>query len=177
MHIQHSNLLSCSKNRGISPEQLEGHTWHDQFAKEVYQRLQASLRAYNAVDFDHLISLTVELFDRFPSVLERYHEQFQYIMIDEYQDTNPLQYRLATQLSSKFHHLCVVGDDDQSIYGWRNAEIGNLLKMQEEYKDHQVINLEENYRSTSSILKASMFVIEQDIARHSKSIIMLWFML
>jgi superfamily I DNA/RNA helicase len=153
-----------AKNKGLTPDQLESSTWHDSFAKEVYQRLQASMRAYNAVDFDNLLGLTVELFERFPDILERYQERYRYIMIDEYQDTNPIQYRLASLLASKYHNLCVVGDDDQSIYGWRGADVKNILL----FDQATVIKLEQNYRSTNNILKAANAVIKNNQQRHDK---------
>jgi DNA helicase-2/ATP-dependent DNA helicase PcrA len=156
--------LRQAKNKGLTPDELEGLTWHDNFVKEVYQRLQASMRAYNAVDFDNLLGLTVELFDRFHHVLERYQDRFRYIMIDEYQDTNPIQYRLASLLTSKYGNLCVVGDDDQSIYGWRGADVKNILL----FDEATVIKLEQNYRSTNQILKAANAVIKHNQQRHDK---------
>jgi superfamily I DNA/RNA helicase len=155
-----------AKNKGLTPEQMQGtpSTWHDTFAQEVYRRLQASMRAYNAVDFDNLLGLTVELFERFPEVLDRYQERFRYLMIDEYQDTNPIQYRLASLLAAKYHNLCVVGDDDQSIYGWRGADVQNILA----FDRATVIKLEQNYRSTNSILRAANAVIQQNQQRHMK---------
>lgn len=155
-----------AKNKGLTPEQLKEETWHDSFAKEVYQRLQASMRAYNAVDFDNLLGLTVELFERFPHVLEKYQERYRYIMIDEYQDTNPIQYRLASLLAAKYHNLCVVGDDDQSIYGWRGADVKNILL----FDQATVIKLEQNYRSTNTILKAANAVIKNNQQRHDKAL-------
>jgi superfamily I DNA/RNA helicase len=155
-----------AKNRGLTPDQLKEETWHDNFAKEVYQRLQASMRAYNAVDFDNLLGLTVELFEKFPQVLEKYQERYRYIMIDEYQDTNPIQYRLASLLASKYHNLCVVGDDDQSIYGWRGADVKNILL----FDQATVIKLEQNYRSTNNILRAANAVIKNNQQRHEKAL-------
>lgn len=163
------NLIREAKNKGVDSIQtnLNGEeSWHGTFAKQVFHRLQASMRAYNAVDFDHLLSLTVELFERCPAVLQRYQEQFRYIMIDEYQDTNPVQYKLASLLSSKHHNLCVVGDDDQSIYGWRGADIKNILDFSEAF----VVKLEQNYRSTNTILKAANAVIHHNRERHSKAL-------
>ncbi|MDP1879798.1 MAG: UvrD-helicase domain-containing protein [Parachlamydiaceae bacterium] len=159
-------LIQDAKNRGVTPQKLSlgTETWHDQFTQDVYIRLKASMRAYNAVDFDHLLSLSVELFESFPQVLERYQDRYQYIMIDEYQDTNPIQYRLASLLSAKHRHLCVVGDDDQSIYGWRGADIKNILN----FDDAEVIKLEQNYRSTNVILRAANAVIQQNQNRHAK---------
>jgi superfamily I DNA/RNA helicase len=158
--------LRQAKNKGLRPDQLEGSTWHDTFVKEVYQRLQASMRAYNAVDFDNLLGLTVELFEHFPQVLERYQDRFHYIMIDEYQDTNPIQYRLASLLASKNCNLCVVGDDDQSIYGWRGAEVKNILL----FDQATIIKLEQNYRSTNNILQAANGVIKHNQQRHDKAL-------
>lgn len=159
-------VIRQAKNKGLSPEQIEGNLWHDDFAKEVYRRLQASMRAYNAVDFDHLLGLTVELFERFPKILERYQERFRYIMIDEYQDTNPIQYRLASLLASKYHNLCVVGDDDQSIYGWRGADVKNILL----FEQATIVKLEQNYRSTNHILRAANAVIQNNQQRHDKAL-------
>lgn len=163
-----TEAISFAKNRGMKSVDIvgTGSEWHDEFAQTVYSRLQDSMRAYNAVDFDSLLSLTVELFERFPDVLEAYQERFRYIMIDEYQDTNPIQYRLATLLSAKYHNLCVVGDDDQSIYGWRGADIQNIL----DFSDAKVIKLEQNYRSTNAILKAANAVIGNNQKRHAKAL-------
>lgn len=159
-------VIRQAKNKGLTHEQLESQTWHDEFAKEVFRRLHASMRAYNAVDFDNLLGLTVELFEKHPAILESYQDRFRYIMIDEYQDTNPIQYRLASLLSSKYGHLCVVGDDDQSIYGWRGAEVKNILL----FDQATVIKLEQNYRSTNSILKAANSVIKHNLQRHEKAL-------
>jgi DNA helicase II / ATP-dependent DNA helicase PcrA len=158
--------IRSAKNKGLSPEEIveTGSHWHDGFTREVYTRLHASMRAYNAVDFDNLLWLSVELFERFPDVLDKYQEQYRYLMIDEYQDTNPIQYRLAALLSGKYHNLCVVGDDDQSIYGWRGADVKNIL----EFERAVVIKLEQNYRSTNSILKAANAVISKNTKRHDK---------
>lgn len=160
--------ISQARNKGLKPEQMDktGSDWHDSFAQEVYRRLQASMRAYNAVDFDHLLGLAVELFERFPDVLETYQERYRYIMIDEYQDTNPIQYRLAALLSNKYHNLCVVGDDDQSIYGWRGANVRNIL----DFEKAIVIKLEQNYRSTNTILKAANAIIHHNQTRHVKAL-------
>lgn len=160
------HAIRLVKNKGLSAEEIKGteSAWHDSFAQEVYRRLQASMRAYNAVDFDHLLCLTVELFEKFPAVLDRYQERYRYIMIDEYQDTNPIQYRLASLLAAKYHNLCVVGDDDQSIYGWRGAEVKNIL----EFEKACVIKLEQNYRSTNTILRAANAVIGHNQQRHKK---------
>lgn len=159
-------LIRQAKNKGLTSQQLPDFKWHDQFAKEVYERLQASMRAYNAVDFDNLLGLTVELFESFPNVLAKYQERFRFIMIDEYQDTNPIQYRLASLLSAKSHNLCVVGDDDQSIYGWRGADVKNILL----FENATVIKLQQNYRSTNTILGAANKVIQNNHQRHEKNL-------
>ncbi len=155
-------------HRGNSPQEIQdtGSNWHDEFAQEVYRRLKASMRAYNVVDFDHLLSLTVELFQFHPAILNKYQERYHYLMIDEYQDTNPIQYQLAALLSSKSQNLCVVGDDDQSIYGWRGADVKNILS----FEKGVTIKLEQNYRSTNTILKAANAVIKHNSQRHHKSL-------
>lgn len=160
------SAINRAKCNGFLPEEIKdtGSVAHDEFSREVYSRLQQGLRAYNAVDFDNLLSLTVDLFERFPDVLSAYQDRYRYIMIDEYQDTNPIQFRLATLLSGKYGNLCVVGDDDQSIYGWRGADIKNIL----EFSNATVIKLEQNYRSTSTILHAANSVIACNKTRHSK---------
>jgi len=144
----------------------EGHTWHDQFSKDLYQRLQSTLRAYNAVNFDNLINLSVSLFENHPDILDRYQEKCRYLMIDEYQDTNPAQFRLAELLSSKYQNLCVVGDDDQSIYGWRGAKVDHILH----FRNDKTVKLEQNYRSTQIILDAANGVIAHNKERYRKNL-------
>ncbi len=158
--------ISYLKSKGLKAEHLpkSSDPKQDAFIKEVYEALRIAMRAYNALDFDSLLTLTVELFETFPDVLEKYQEQFRYIMIDEYQDTNPIQYRLASLLSKKYGNLCVVGDDDQSIYAWRGAEIEHILSFPAE----ATIKLEQNYRSTSHILNAANAVIRNNVHRHDK---------
>lgn len=157
-----STKAALTQNR----QSAESSTWHDQFSKDLHERLQSTLRAYNAVSFDHLITLTIRLFEKHPEVLDRYQDRFRYLMIDEYQDTNPPQFRLAELLSAKFGNLCVVGDDDQSIYGWRGAEVSHILH----FKAGQTIKLEQNYRSTPSILDAANAVIAHNKNRHDKKL-------
>jgi DNA helicase-2/ATP-dependent DNA helicase PcrA len=158
--------INWAKNRGLVEEEISDpdSQWHQGFTRTVYRRLQDSLRAYNAVDFDNLLTLTLELFEKHPDILEKYQERFRYIMIDEYQDTNPVQYKIASLLAAKYGNLCVVGDDDQSIYGWRGAEVRNIL----DFNDARTIKLEQNYRSTNMILKAANSVIEKNTERHPK---------
>ncbi|QVL58161.1 MAG: UvrD-helicase domain-containing protein [Simkaniaceae bacterium] len=158
--------ISYLKGKGLSSDDLpkSSDPKQDAFIKEVYDALRVAMRAYNALDFDSLLTLTVELFETFPDILEKYQDQFRYIMIDEYQDTNPIQYRLASLLSKKYGNLCVVGDDDQSIYAWRGAEIEHILS----FPAKTTIKLEQNYRSTSHILKAANAVIRNNVHRHDK---------
>lgn len=155
--------LAQAANEGVE----EGTTsWHDTFSKDLYVRLNASLRAYNAVSFDSLILLAIQLFQEHPDVLEKYQDRFRYLMIDEYQDTNPTQFKLAELLAAKYQNLCVVGDDDQSIYGWRGAEVKNILH----FKADEIIKLEQNYRSSSTILDAANALIRNNKNRHNKSL-------
>ena len=158
--------IGLAKNRGLSPKEIvgTGSKWHDQFSQEVGQRLHDSLRAYNAVDFDHLLWLAVELLEQHPEVLARYQGRFQYVMIDEYQDTNPIQAKIAQLLTARSGNLCVVGDDDQSIYSWRGADVLNILR----FENAEIITLDQNFRSTNTILRAANSVIEQNTKRHKK---------
>src|SRR5690606_13266178 len=153
--------LAEAFNHGCAEK--EGHSWHDQFSKDLYYRLQSTLRAYNAVNFDNLINLSVTLFENHPDVLARYQEKCRYLMIDEYQDTNPAQFRLAELLSNKYQNLCVVGDDDQSIYGWRGAKVDHILHFQSD----TTVKLEQNYRSTQVILDAANGVIGHNKGRYN----------
>ena len=134
----------------------------------VYKEYQATLRKNNALDFDDLIVKTVELFQNCPDVLEYYQERFQYIMVDEYQDTNTAQFKFVSLLASKYQNLCVVGDDDQSIYKFRGANIGNILGFEKAFPGAKVIRLEQNYRSTENILEAANRVIENNTERKPK---------
>jgi len=155
--------ISLAKNKGVA---IEDNGWHDRFSQDLLNKLEISMRAYNALDFDTLLSLTVQLFEEFPQVLKRYQERFRFLMIDEYQDTNPIQFRLASLLSQEHQNLCVVGDDDQSIYGWRGAEIKYIL----EFKAHVTIKLEQNYRSTPTILQAANAIISHNRERYAKQL-------
>ena len=136
----------------------------------VYQTYQRMLKENNALDFDDLIYKTVLLFRQYPEVLERYQDRFQYIMVDEYQDTNTSQYELVAMLANKYKNLCVVGDDDQSIYGWRGANIRNILDFEKDFPDTTVIKLEQNYRSTKKILEAANAVIHNNQTRKDKTL-------
>jgi DNA helicase-2/ATP-dependent DNA helicase PcrA len=162
-------LLSRFKNGGErSP--LFGDPGTRAMAQHIQSRYESALRACNAVDFDDLILLTLRLFKEFPEALEACRAKYQYVMVDEYQDTNHAQFELVHALTSKHRNLCVVGDDDQSIYGWRGAEIANLLDMEKHYPEVKVIKLEQNYRSTNTILSAANAVIKHNVLRRGKNL-------
>jgi superfamily I DNA/RNA helicase len=139
-------------------------------ARHVCARYQSALRACNAVDFDDLILLTLKLFSEHPDVLKDCRENYRYVMVDEYQDTNAAQFKLVHDLTSAHRNLCVVGDDDQSIYGWRGAETANLLDMEKHFPGVKVVKLEQNYRSTNTILSASNAVIKNNARRRGKQL-------
>ena len=139
-------------------------------AEHVRNRYESALRACNAVDFDDLILLALRLFDEHPDALEACRAHYRYVMVDEYQDTNAAQFRLVHALTREHRNLCVVGDDDQSIYGWRGAEIANLLDMEKQYPEVKVVKLEQNYRSTNTILRAANTVIKNNVRRRGKQL-------
>ena len=165
--------ISKAKEQFISPDTFDREAQGDfrrmQIAR-IYQEYQKELKSNNALDFDDLLYKTVELFQFHPDVLEYYQDRFQYIMVDEYQDTNHIQFLLIKQLAAKYRNLCVVGDDDQSIYKFRGANIYNILNFEEEYTDATVIKLEQNYRSTGNILKAANGVIHNNTGRKDKAL-------
>lgn len=164
-------VISKAKDELIDPVEMElnaGGDYHRQRVASAYKEYQAQLRRNNALDFDDLIMKTVELFQNCPEVLDNYQERFRYIMVDEYQDTNTAQFRLVSLLASKYRNLCVVGDDDQSIYKFRGANIGNILNFEKVYPEAKVIKLEQNYRSTRNILQAANDVIRNNAGRKEK---------
>ena len=165
--------ISHAKDELITPDEMELNAGEDFVKKkvaEVYREYQAALRRNNALDFDDLIVKTVELFQNCGDVLENYQERFRYIMVDEYQDTNTAQFKFISLLASKYENLCVVGDDDQSIYKFRGANIGNILGFEQVFPDAKVIRLEQNYRSTKNILNAANAVIANNTSRKSKTL-------
>ena len=167
------NHISKAKDELISPVEFEMNALGDYNQKRiarVYKEYQISLKKNNALDFDDLIAKTVELFKTCPEVLEKYQDRFKYIMVDEYQDTNIAQFELIRLLSKRERNLCVVGDDDQSIYKFRGANIRNILDFEKIYPDAKVIKLEQNYRSTKTILNAANAVIANNSARKHKSL-------
>ena len=165
--------ISAAKDELLSPDdyakQVHGDTRKQKVA-EVYREYQKQLRAINALDFDDLIFRTVELFQKDAEVLEQYQDRFRFIMVDEYQDTNTAQFKLVSLLAAKYRNLCVVGDDDQSIYRFRGANIQNILSFEEVYPDAKVIRLEQNYRSTQNILTAANEVICHNEGRKEKKL-------
>lgn len=162
--------ISRAKNAFTSPEQYPSQTYQDQHVQQVYQRYQTRLKALNALDFDDLIYLTVRLFDQYPEVIKRYQERFRYVFVDEYQDTNMAQYRLIQHLARMHGNLCAVGDDDQAIYGWRGADMRNILEFQRDFPGARVIRLEQNYRSTENILNAANAVVANNQERLGKNL-------
>ena len=165
--------ISNAKERYISPDQYAKMNATD-FVKTqtatVYSEYMKRLRKFNAFDFDDLIYKVVELFEHNPDVLELYQDRFRYIMVDEYQDTNHIQFLMVKQLASKYRNLCVVGDDDQSIYKFRGANITNILNFEKEYPDAKVVKLEQNYRSCGNILAAANAVIKHNEGRKDKAL-------
>ncbi len=164
--------ISNAKNQLIDPSEYQKYA-NDFFSEKVaaiYPRYQANLQRNNALDFDDLIMKTVQLFDEQPEVLEKYQDKFKYISVDEYQDTNKSQYVLISQLAAKYKNLCVIGDVDQSIYGWRGATIQNIMDFEKDYPEAKVIILEQNYRSTQIILDASNKIIEKNVQRKEKNL-------
>ncbi|GAF65544.1 ATP-dependent DNA helicase [Bacillus sp. TS-2] len=165
-------IISSSKNELMKPKELTAKAtqFFEQTAAEVYEEYQKRLKSNNALDFDDLIMKTIELFKLVPEVLEFYQRKFQYILVDEYQDTNRAQYMLVNMISDRYKNLCVVGDSDQSIYRWRGADIGNILSFEEDYPNASVILLEQNYRSTKTILEAANHVINNNGNRKPKNL-------
>ena len=165
--------ISSAKDELITPEEYELNAAGD-FGKQkiakVYKEYEKQLRANNALDFDDLLVKTVQLFQTQPEVLDYYQERFRYIMVDEYQDTNTVQFELIRILAKKYRNLCVVGDDDQSIYKFRGANIKNILNFEHVFEDAKVIKLEQNYRSTGNILNAANAVIKNNFGRKEKSL-------
>ncbi|WP_297991484.1 DNA helicase PcrA [Anoxybacillus sp.] len=164
--------ISSAKNELITPETYadQAATLYEKLVADVYKEYQKRLLRNHALDFDDLIMTTIQLFQRVPEVLEYYQRKFQYIHVDEYQDTNRSQYLLVKMLAKRFQNLCVVGDSDQSIYRWRGADISNILSFEKDYPNAKVILLEQNYRSTKRILQAANAVIEHNTQRKPKKL-------
>ena len=168
IHAQISN----AKNQLIGPADYMSRvdSFYDQTVAEVYELYQKRMHAANAMDFDDLLMLTVEVLERFPEALTKWRKAFRYVMVDEYQDTNHAQYRLLQLLAGDHRNLMVVGDPDQSVYGFRGADINNILDFEKDFPDTKVIPLEQNYRSTNTILEASNHVIRNNRERKEKNL-------
>lgn len=167
--------IGLLKNKGISAEEFPKSSFYDPennydgATEYVYHFYQDKLQFYNALDFDDILFLVVKLFNNFPEIAKKYSERFKYIMIDEYQDTNNLQFSMIQALTSTHQNICVVGDDDQAIYAFRGADISNILNFEKQFPNTKVIKLEENYRSTFPILDLANQVIKENIHRKDKT--------
>ncbi len=165
------NKISRLKDKFISPAALDsGFDVSLPKLKEVYETYQNRLKSMNAADFGDLLCYNLEIFNKAPEILSYYQDKFRYVLVDEYQDTNGSQYQWLLKLSANHRNICCVGDDDQSIYSWRGADIANILRFEKDFKDAQVIRLEQNYRSSSNILKAADSVISNNKERHGKTL-------
>lgn len=164
------SAISRAKNAFVSPEQWEDHSFYGRRIAEAYQKYQSRLKALNALDFDDLIFYSVYLLETESEVLAEYQQRFQYVLVDEYQDTNLAQFRFIHALAGGSNNLCAVGDDDQSIYGWRGADVRHMLDFSRHYPDAKIIRLEENYRSSGIILKAANALVQNNQGRLGKSL-------
>lgn len=166
------NQISSAKNEMVTPEKYSSLV-NDEISDityKAYKKYQETLLRNNSLDFDDLLIKPIELFSKHPDVLQQYQELFKYIFIDEYQDTNEAQYLLSKMISAKYKNICVVGDDSQSIYSWRGANFRNILNFEKDYKDAKVILLEQNYRSTKTILNAANSVIKNNVQKKDKNL-------
>jgi len=165
-------VVTRAKNEMIDEEQYSSivEDFFHEVVSTVYKRYQERLRENNALDFDDLLLVTVNLFELYPRVLEKYRRRFKHVLVDEYQDTNMVQYRLVRLLVEEHKNLCVVGDDDQGIYSWRGADIRNILEFENDYPDAKVVRLEQNYRSTPDILNAASSVVINNSSRKAKNL-------
>jgi DNA helicase-2/ATP-dependent DNA helicase PcrA len=164
--------ISRAKNQGMGPEELyqNARDPETEMLASIFGRYRERLRSANALDFDDLLLKTVELFDKSAELAESYSRRFRYIHVDEYQDTNRVQYRLIRQLTRAHHNICAVGDEDQSIYSWRGASIENILRFEEDFREARVLRLERNYRSTQVILDGASAVVSNNLARKGKKL-------
>jgi DNA helicase-2/ATP-dependent DNA helicase PcrA len=167
-----ASQISLFKNQMISPDEIEqkARTVTEKKLAEVYPVYQKALRDNNAVDFDDLLLLPLKLFDKYPKILSSYQKKWKYVLVDEYQDTNLPQFLLVSKLAEKHQQICVVGDDDQSIYGWRGADIRNILDFEKVFPNCTIFTLEKNYRSTQKILDAATIVVKNNVDRTAKEL-------
>jgi len=166
------SYISTAKNDLVSPKEYSFHYggFIEDIVADIYPEYQKQLKAQNAVDFGDLLFLTVKMLDEEQDILEKYQEKFKYILIDEYQDTNAVQYKFAKLLSSKYQNICVVGDDDQGIYAWRGADVKNIQQFEKDFPEVTVVKLEQNYRSTANVIEAASSVISQNNLRIEKKL-------
>ncbi len=171
-HRAQKSKISNAKNKLVGPEQYgrNANGYFEQATADIYKLYQRRIRACNAMDFDDLLMNTVVILKEFPDVADRYRNRFKYLLVDEYQDTNQVQYLLLRLLTGESKNICVVGDEDQSIYGWRGADIRNILDFEKDFAGAKVIKLEQNYRSTAVILNAASAVIRNNEARKEKTL-------
>ena len=167
-----ADSISNAKNKLIGPEAFASTAsgYYNRTVAQIYTKYESLLKANNALDFDDLLVKSVELFKKHPDVLEMYQDKFKFILVDEYQDTNYTQYIITRLLAGKYRNICVTGDPDQSIYGWRGADIRNIMDFEKDYPDARVVLLEQNYRSTKHILHAASSVIQQNKYRKQKNL-------
>lgn len=164
--------INQAKQQALAPDEIEKkaqHFWDEKFV-QVYKAYEDTMKQSKALDFGDLLFKTYELFRHYPDILEKYQERFPYISVDEYQDTNHIQYLLVKMLAEKHRNLCVVGDEDQSIYSWRGADITNILTFEQDFPECKVVKLEENYRSSGHIVKAASGVIQKNLQRKNKTL-------
>jgi DNA helicase II / ATP-dependent DNA helicase PcrA len=166
------SAISSAKNKLVDPNTFASTTtgYYNRTVSQVYKKYQLLLKANNALDFDDLLVRTIELFKTHPDILETYQDKFKFILVDEYQDTNYSQYTIVQMLANKHRNICVTGDPDQSIYGWRGADIRNIMDFEKDYPDAKVVLLEQNYRSTKHILHAASGVIQRNRYRKQKNL-------
>lgn len=164
------DIFSKAKNHSDKPAEYLRATYQPKPVTSAFYEYEKRLKAANALDFDDLLLKTIELFTTCPDILEHYRDLFRYIMVDEYQDTNMAQYKIVSLLAEKHHNICVVGDDDQSIYGWRGADIRNILEFEKDFPGAEIIRLEQNYRSSATILEAANRVISHNQSRKRKTL-------
>lgn len=171
--VKANRLISNYKNKLILPDDAaqQANTVFENKLVEIYRAYQRALKINNAVDFDDLLILPLRIFEKKPSVLKKYQSRWKYIVVDEYQDTNRPQFLFVAQLAEKHRHICVVGDDDQSIYGWRGADIRNILDFEQQFPNCEVFKLERNYRSTQRILSAATTMVSNNINRAEKELL------
>lgn len=164
--------INEAKQKAMTPDDLskKGSMWWDERSIEVYRFYEEEMKRSNALDFGDLLFKTYDLFRTYPDILKKYQDRFRYISVDEYQDTNHIQYLLVKMLAEQHRNLCVVGDEDQSIYSWRGADIQNILSFEKDFPEAKVVKLEENYRSTSTIVRAASSIIKNNTERKDKTL-------